>query len=251
MRIYYGKSILMRANITLNYSPNFSTIKRITKNIKFIIIHYTGMNSESKAIKRLTSVQSKVSCHYFIKRNGNIILMVPEIYIAWHAGRSTWKNYKSLNKYSIGIEIQNRGLKFGYQNFTKHQISSLIKISKYLMKKYKINKKNILAHSDISYNRKEDPGEKFPWKYLSKFKIGIWHNLNQGKLLKLRKNKTNTYQEKKMFNYLKLFGYSLKKIGIKDKTKLIKAFQRRFRPDLINGKIDKECLLIAEKISKY
>ena len=250
MRIYYDKSLLMQGNISLNYSPNFSTSKRIDKNIKFIIIHYTGMNSESKAIKRLTNVKSKVSCHYLIKRNGNIVLMVPELYIAWHAGKSVWKQYNSLNKYSIGIEIQNKGHKFGYQNFTKSQISSLIKISKHLMKKYKINKKNILGHSDIAYDRKEDPGEKFPWKYLAKYKIGIWHNLNKKKLKKLRKYKTKKFEDKKIFNFLKLCGYSVNRTTTRQKTKLIKAFQKRFRPELINGKIDKECLLIAEKVSK-
>ena len=100
------------------------------------------MNSEKKAIKRLIDVRSNVSCHYFIKRNGNLILMVPEKYIAWHAGKSIWKQYISLNKFSIGIELQNNGHKFGYQNFTKNQINSLIKISKYLMQKYKIKKKH-------------------------------------------------------------------------------------------------------------
>ena len=208
------------------------------------------MNSEKKAIKRLIDVHSNVSCHYFIKRNGNLILMVPEKYIAWHAGKSIWKQYISLNKFSIGIELQNNGHKFGYQNFTKNQINSLIKISKYLMQKYKIKKKKILGHSDISYDRKEDPAEKFPWNYLAKHKIGIWHNINKEKSAKTRKYKTNLYEDKKMLKYLKSFGYFVNKISVKKKTKLIKAFQRRFRPELINGKIDKECLLIAENISK-
>ena len=209
------------------------------------------MNSEKKAIKRLIDVRSNVSCHYFIKRNGNIILMVPEKYIAWHAGKSIWKQYISLNKFSIGIELQNNGHKFGYQNYTSKQINSLIKISKYLMKKYKITKKNILGHSDTSYDRKEDPGEKFPWKYLAKYKICVWHNINKVKLLRLRKCKTSSIEKNKMFNLLKLFGYSVNKNSLKKKIKLIKAFQRRFRPELINGKIDKECLIIAKKLANY
>ena len=72
--------------IALNYSPNFTTKKRIKKSIKYLVFHYTGMSSESKAIKRLINVSSKVSCHYFIKRNGQIILIVPDLYIAWHSG---------------------------------------------------------------------------------------------------------------------------------------------------------------------
>ena len=146
------------------------------------------MNSESKAINRLTDDKSKVSCHYFIKRNGLIILMVPEKYEAWHAGISNWKKDKSLNKSSIGIEISNKGHEFGYQNFKKKQIESLIKLSNFLIKKYKIKKTNILGHSDIAFDRKKDPGEKFPWEYLSKNKIGIWHKLQK---INVKKNKKN------------------------------------------------------------
>ena len=125
----------------INYSPNFTTYRRNKKNIKYLIFHYTGMNSESKAINRLTDDRSKVSCHYFIKKNGTIILMVPEVYEAWHAGKSNWKKDKLLNKSSIGIEISNKGHKFGYQSFSEKQIKSVIKLSKYLIKKYKIEKK--------------------------------------------------------------------------------------------------------------
>ena len=86
-----------------NYSPNFSTIRRNKKKIKYIVYHYTGMRSETKALKRLSDDKAKVSCHYFIKRNGQIILMVPELYEAWHAGKSKWKKDISLNKNSIGV----------------------------------------------------------------------------------------------------------------------------------------------------
>ena len=156
----------MTIKTSLNYSPNFSTSARNKKKIKYIVYHYTGMSSENKAIKRLTDVNSSVSCHYFIKRNGEIILMVPELFQAWHAGKSNWKKNISLNKNSIGIEISNKGHDFGYENFTKLQISSLTKLSKYLIKKYNIKYSNILGHSDIAFDRKKDPGEKFPWKYL-------------------------------------------------------------------------------------
>ena len=176
----------MSNKLRINYSPNFSSNTRITKNIRFLIFHYTGMTSEKKAINRLTNEKSKVSSHYFIKRNGELILMVPDLHIAWHAGKSVWKKYKSLNKYSIGIELSNKGHGKGYQKFSKKQILSLIRISKLIIKKYKIKKFNILGHSDVAYNRKKDPGEKFPWQFLAKKKIGIWHNLNNNNLLKLR-----------------------------------------------------------------
>ena len=93
----------MSIKTSQNYSPNFSTRRRNPEKIKYIVYHYTGMRSESKAIKRLTDDRAKVSCHYFIKRNGQIILMVPELYEAWHAGKSKWKKDISLNGNSIGI----------------------------------------------------------------------------------------------------------------------------------------------------
>ena len=156
--------------INLNYSPNFDQKKRKLKDIKFIVFHYTGMKKENDAIYRLTNHKSKVSCHYFIKENGEVLNLVPDLYIAWHAGISTWGKYNSINKNSIGIEISNPGHDYNYKNFSKKQISSIIKLSKYLIKKYKIKSKFILGHSDISPDRKEDPGEKFPWEYLSKKK---------------------------------------------------------------------------------
>ena len=128
----------MLTKIAINYSPNFTTPARNKINIKYIVFHYTGMSSESKAINRLTDVKSKVSCHYFIKKNGEIILMVPEKYEAWHAGISAWKKDVYLNKSSIGIEISNKGHRFGYENYSKNQINSLKKLSKFLIKKFKI-----------------------------------------------------------------------------------------------------------------
>ena len=244
----------MALKITFNYSPNFNPKKRTSKKIKFIIFHYTGMKSESDALNRLIDIQSEVSCHYFIKNNGEIINMVPDLYIAWHAGKSSWKNYKSLNQNSIGIEITNPGHKHGYKNFTKKQITALLMLSKFLIKKYKVGPKNILGHSDIAVLRKKDPGEKFPWKYLSKNKIGIWHKLNQQDLIKFRKLKISKIEENIFFRNLFKLGYSKtfpKNIGRnKYLIELIKSFQRRFRQELVDGKIDQESLLINKSLIK-
>ena len=236
--------------IAINYSPNFTTPARNKKNIKYIVFHYTGMSSETKAINRLTDDKSKVSCHYFIKKSGEIILMVPEKYEAWHAGISNWKKDRFLNKSSIGIEISNKGHRFGYENYSKKQILSLIKLSRLLIKKFKIKSSNIVGHSDISFDRKIDPGEKFPWKFLSKKKIGIWHQLHKEKLRKLRKKKITEIQQRHCLNFIKKIGYFVKKNNKQNKIKLFKNFQRRFRQELINGILDKECLIIAEKLSK-
>ena len=244
----------MALKTILNYSPNFNPKKRTSKQIKFIIFHYTGMKSESDALKRLTEIQSEVSCHYLIKNNGEIVKIVPDLYIAWHAGKSSWKNYKSLNQNSIGIEITNPGHEYGYKNFTKKQITTLLKLSKFLIKKYKISPKNILGHSDIAVLRKKDPGEKFPWEYLAKNKIGIWHTLNKQDLLKNRKLKISKVEENIFFRNLFKIGYSktfAKNIGRnKYLRELIKSFQRRFRQELVDGKIDQESLLINKSLIK-
>ena len=249
MSIYYDKISQMRRKYIKNYSPNFSTQKRNLNIIKFIIIHYTGMSSEIKAINRLTDVNSKVSCHYFIKKNGDIITMVPDKYIAWHAGKSHWDKYSSLNKHSIGIEIQNNGHGKNYRNFKLKQINSIIYICKNLQKKYKIKKKNVLAHSDISYDRKNDPGEKFPWISLAKKNICQWHNFKNNYLIKLRNVKITTKERKQFYSNLNKYGYYLKK-GRINRRKLAIAFQRRFRNKLINGIVDKECFKISNNISR-
>ena len=235
-----------------NYSINFSLPRRNKKLIKFIIIHYTGMKKESEAIKRLCDSNSNVSSHYFIKNNGELISLVPDLYVAWHAGKSRWKKFKSLNRYSIGIEINNPGHKNGYKNFSKKQISSLQKLLKYLIKVYNVNFKNVLGHSDIAPNRKKDPGEKFPWKNLSKKKLCLWHHLSEEQIRKHRKVNIKPIEQKKFIMNLSKIGYfekDLIKIN-KDKKNLISAFQRRFRQKLINGKIDKECLLISKSLIK-
>ena len=241
-------------NSTLNYSPSFTIKKRKAKQIRFIIFHYTGMKKESEAIERLTSMRSKVSSHYLIRYNGEIVIMVPDLYEAWHAGVSSWKNLKSLNKHSIGIEISNPGHEYDYKKFSKKQNQSLKKLSQFLIKKYKIDKKNILGHSDVAPTRKKDPGEKFPWKYLAKFGIGKWHSLPQKNLIKNRRKKISLIDKKIFFKNLLSIGYSIKSPTKLKKDKFLNlitiAFQRRFRPEIVDGKIDKECLIISQNLIK-
>ena len=185
----------MPIKTTFNYSPNFNIKKRNFNQTRFIVFHYTGMKKESD----------------LIKKSGEIITIVPESYIAWHAGKSSWAHYKSLNKNSIGIEITNPGHEFGYKRFSKKQISSLLKLSKYLIKKYKIRPKDILGHSDIAPGRKKDPGEKFPWQYLSQNKVGLWHTIKKKELIKNRQIKTTKIDKDFFINNLFKIGYSKKK----------------------------------------
>ena len=239
-------------NLAKYYSINFDIPKRSKKKIVFIIIHYTGMKKEIDAIKKLCNPNSKVSSHYLIKNNGEVLNLVPDLYTAWHAGVSGWKNYRSLNKSSIGIEINNAGHNFKYNKFTSKQINSLIILCNFLIKKFSIKKSFILGHSDIAPDRKKDPGEKFPWKYLSKKKVGLWHDLNEEKLLKIREKKVDKYDEINFIKNLYKIGYSrvLNKGKNKNNKLLTSAFQRRFRQDLVNGIIDEECLLISKNLTK-
>ena len=220
--------------ITVNSSPNHSRKIREKKDVKFVIIHYTGMQSEIESIKRLKSPKYQVSCHYLINRKGEVIQMVQDLHIAWHAGKSKWKNFVNLNKYSIGIELVNRGHQFGYQNFSKKQIKSLIQLLKNLKKKYSIRKENFLGHSDIAPLRKIDPGEKFPWDELSCFDLGKWYK----KKKKLEKKSVKKI-DKLFFKNLYKLGYryfQAQRRSNRDKL-IIKSFQRHYLPNKITGKI--------------
>ena len=200
------------------------------------------MQSEIESFKRLMDPQYKVSSHYLINRKGEIIQMVKEKNIAWHAGKSRWKKFKNLNNYSIGIELVNKGHQFGYQNFSRQQISSLIKLCTKLKKKYLIKKENFLGHSDIAPLRKADPGEKFPWKKLSKSKIGKWYAKFNNKIEVNPKK-----MEALFFKNLQKFGFryfTTNKKNFND-VMIVKAFQRHYLPNYITGKIDQKTYKIS------
>ena len=233
-------------NKIFTFSPNFYKNNRGPKEIEFVIIHYTGMQSEIDSLKRLKNPTSKVSCHYLINRKGKIIQMVEEKDIAWHAGKSKWKKFTNLNYNSLGIELVNRGHKFGYQNFPKIQIKTLIALCKYLKKKYRIKNENFLGHSDIAPIRKIDPGEKFPWEILSKYGLGKWHHKHKNSSkLDLKKI------EKAFFKNLKKIGYRYFKIQKRNSSdkKIILSFQQHYLPNNVSGKIDQKTLKISYFLS--
>ena len=225
-----------------NFSPNRSRNSRARNDIKFVIIHYTGMQSEIESIKRLKNPKAKVSCHYVISRKGQVTQMVKDKFIAWHAGKSMWKKFINLNNHSIGIELVNKGHEFGYQNFSKKQIKNLIKLCVYLKKKYSIKKENFLGHSDIAPLRKSDPGEKFPWKKLSMHNIGQWY---KGKNIKIKLNRKKI--ENLFFKNLQQIGYRYFKIQKRSEKdwKVIKSFQSHYLPKNVTGKIDQKTFKIS------
>ena len=228
-------------------SPNYIHCNK-RRNIHSVIIHYTGMRSLQSAVERLLSKKYEVSSHYLISRTGKIIQLVKDNNIAWHAGISNWFKFKNLNKNSIGIELENKGHQYGYQAFPSKQIVQLIKILKILKRKFKIKNINIIGHSDIAPNRKIDPGEKFPWKKLYKNDLAIWHSLDEQFIKNFRLKKLININKKNMLMMIKKLGYTRVLTADSLDKDFIKAFQRRYRQDLINGIFDQECYLILNNL---
>jgi N-acetylmuramoyl-L-alanine amidase len=206
------------------------------------------MRSLQSAVERLLSKKYEVSSHYLISRTGKIIQLVKDNNIAWHAGISNWFKFKNLNKNSIGIELENKGHQYGYQTFPNKQIVQLIKILKILKRKFKIKNINITGHSDIAPNRKIDPGEKFPWKKLYKNDLAIWHSLDEQFIKNFRLKKLININKKNMLRMIKKLGYTRVLTADSLDKDFIKAFQRRYRQDLINGIFDQECYLILNNL---
>jgi N-acetylmuramoyl-L-alanine amidase len=189
------------------------------------------MKDAASAIAWLRNPESRVSCHYLVAEDGQILRMVPEEKRAWHAGRSYWRGNQNLNGMSIGIEIVNPGHEFGYQPFPDQQIDALIPLVADIMKRHGITRGNVVGHSDIAPTRKQDPGELFPWGRLAKLRLA---------LPRPTKNLMDpNWTDGGFLLALERFGYD-----VSDKLAAIVAFQRRFRPELIDGEIDGECRAI-------
>jgi N-acetylmuramoyl-L-alanine amidase len=209
-------------------SPNFD---ERTLPISMIVLHYTGMEDGAAAIARLCDPEAKVSAHYVIEEDGTVVRMVAEAKRAWHAGRSHWRGTTDINSASIGIEIVNPGHEFGYRPFTDAQIAALLPLVAAIKERYAITRGNVIGHSDIAPSRKRDPGELFPWSKLAKLRLALprpTHNLMDP-----------MWTEGGFLLALERFGYD-----VEHKMAAIMAFQRRFRPELIDGEIDAECRMI-------
>jgi N-acetylmuramoyl-L-alanine amidase len=216
----------MRAmDVTSCPSPNFDE-RQLP--VSMIVLHYTGMPDAEGALNRLRSPDAKVSAHYLVDEKGEVFQLVDEEKRAWHSGRSYWRGITDVNSASVGIEIVNPGHEFGYRPFPDEQIASVIPLVADIKERHGIGRGNVVGHSDVAPARKEDPGELFPWWELAKRRLALpspsrdlmdpyW--TDAGFLLALER-----------------FGYE-----VTDAQKAVIAFQRRFRPDLIDGIIDGEC----------
>lgn len=206
-------------------SPNFD--ERALP-VTMVVLHYTGMPDAASAIARLSDPEAKVSAHYVIAEDGQIVRMVDEAKRAWHAGKSYWRGVTDINSASVGIEIVNPGHEFGYRAFPVAQIDALIPLMQEITLRYRITRGNVVGHSDIAPARKDDPGELFPWERLARLRLALPsptrnlmdpHWTDAGFLLALER-----------------FGYE-----VTDPLAAVRAFQRRFRPATIDGIIDGEC----------
>ena len=206
-----------------------------------ILLHYTGMADAAAALERLCAPGSDVSAHYLVLEDGRVIQMVQENRRAWHAGTSFWAGQTDINSCSIGIEIANPGHDYGYPDFPKRQIAAVTALCRGIQTRHAIAPVRVLAHSDVAPSRKQDPGEKFPWRTLSDSGVGHWVKpapiVEGGAVLALgdRSNAVAAVQE----SFAK-YGYGIAVSGTYDSVThdVVKAFQRHFRPERIDGVVD-------------
>ena len=195
--------------------------------VSMVVLHYTGMQSADAALARLTDAEAKVSAHYMIDEDGVVTRLVAEEKRAWHAGKSFWRGVTDVNSASVGIELVNPGHEFGYRPFTDAQMEALLRLLHMLIKRYKMPFANVVGHSDIAPARKDDPGELFDWELLAAHKLA---------LPRPKVTMPSPYQNDGAFLLaLERFGYD-----IADQPAAVTAFQRRWRPHIIDGVIDGE-----------
>ncbi|MEW9854190.1 N-acetylmuramoyl-L-alanine amidase [Novosphingobium sp. M1R2S20] len=195
--------------------------------ISMVVLHYTGMRTSGEALARLCDPSSQVSAHYLIEEDGTVINLVPEEKRAWHAGRSYWSGTTDVNSASIGIELVNPGHEFGYRPFPEPQMDALLPLLADIIDRHDIPRANVVGHSDVAPARKQDPGEYFDWVRLGQL----------GLALEVPKARMNLFYDNPGAFYLALerFGYD-----ITDGRAAVTAFQRRWRPEYIDGEIDGE-----------
>lgn len=209
-------------------SPNFDDRDQP---VSMVILHYTGMESGEAAIARLRDPEARVSCHYLIAEDGNVLLMVPEDKRAWHAGRSYWRGLHNVNGASIGIEIVNPGHEFGYRPFTSQQMDSLLPLLAGIVRRHDIARANVVGHSDVAPARRQDPGELFDWAMLARSGLAVARP-SKGLV-------DPAWTDGGFLLALERYGYD-----VREAEPAVTAFQRRFRQELVDGVIDGECRAI-------
>ena len=203
--------------------------------VDMLVIHYTGMTSAAAALDRLCDAAAQVSAHYLIDEDGTVYALVPESQRAWHAGVSFWRGQTDINTRSVGIELVNPGHEFGYRPFPAAQIDALIALADGICRRHPIAARNVVGHADIAPQRKQDPGELFPWAQLAASGLGVWPQA------------APAADPQDLIAALSQWGYDAR-----DPTAAITAFQRHFRPTRIDGRADAETTAIANRLlSQY
>jgi N-acetylmuramoyl-L-alanine amidase len=206
-----------------------------------LILHYTGMPDVEAALRRLCSPESEVSAHYLVFEDGRIVQCVAEGRRAWHAGVSAWADIADINSRSIGVEIANPGHEFGYRDFPSRQIEAVTALCRDILGRHRIRADRVLAHSDVAARRRQDPGERFPWRALYEAGVGLWIepislDAKGDALLPGRRGPAVAGLQAD----LRCYGYWLQESGLYgDETEqVVRAFQRHFRPARIDGIAD-------------
>jgi N-acetylmuramoyl-L-alanine amidase len=235
----------------LQPSPNFGP-RRAGQCPSILLLHYTGVESAEKAIGWLADPQSHVSCHYVVDERGRITQMVAEAERAWHAGEAIWTGERDVNSASIGIEVHNPGHDLGYSDFPDAQIAAIEALGRDIVARHGIRPERVLAHSDVAPTRKKDPGEKFPWARLAAAGVGHWvapEPVNRADPGLARDAAGPLVAE--VQTMLANYGYGIAATGGFDpRTEfVVTAFQRHFRPERVDGRIDLSTINTLERLS--
>jgi N-acetylmuramoyl-L-alanine amidase len=198
--------------------------------VDILVLHYTGMQSAEAAIARLCDPASRVSSHYVVEEDGRIWRLVEEGRRAWHAGVSFWRGHETLNGRSIGIEIVNPGHEWGYREFPLVQMAAVTELCQGILARHAIPPRNVVAHSDIAPDRKQDPGELFDWPGLADAGVGLWPDFAAAPVIEAKP------EPERLRADLGRIGYPVSG----DLATVVTAFQRRFRPARLDGLVDAE-----------
>lgn len=241
----------MSLNIIPAPSPNFN--ERLHP-LDMLVLHYTGMPDGPSALARMTEEKEpRVSAHYMVEEDGRVFALVPEDKRAWHAGRSWWRGREDLNSRSIGIEIVNPGHEWGYCAFPDEQIAAVVTLCQGILSRWSIPQVNIVAHSDIAPDRKEDPGELFPWKQLAEAGIGLWPEPSRPEPWMMHGASIGDagMTVDGLQGDLAMIGYRIDATSAFDErtAAVVRAFQRRWRPLRVNGEGDVETITLAHAVA--
>jgi N-acetylmuramoyl-L-alanine amidase len=213
--------------------------------IDLLVLHYTGMQTGQAAIDRLCDAQARVSCHYVVEEDGTVWQLVPEERRAWHGGISSWRGHQALNGRSIGIEIVNPGHEWGYRPFPAAQMAAVCDLCLGILSRHAIPLRNVVAHSDIAPDRKEDPGELFDWRWLAARGVGLWPDFSAFVV-------ESMVDEDRLRADLAAFGYPVpgREQGEAAFATLLRAFQRHWRPERVDGVADHDTALRAFALAR-